>query len=181
MADIVEFPIPTEELDPANYPELVGPAGPATEWQASATHLQARPVGGDTWTDVVALSEIRGPEGEVDFTPIPEYTETGATLEPLGGVLTLPLDGRVRGLTLTGDLTGVVLVAPEPPVCASVVCYVLQDAAGGHLFPIPAAWHWPDSTVTDIAPEPGALTELILNTTPTGLVIARATVLGVPA
>jgi hypothetical protein len=116
-----------------------------------------------------------------NLNPLATYTESGATLEPVGGVLTLPLDGRVRGLTLTGDLTGVVLVAPAPPVCGSVICYVLQDATGGHLFPIPAAWYWPDATVTDIAPEPGALTELILNTTPAGVVIARATVLGVPA
>ncbi|WP_296699789.1 hypothetical protein [Thiocapsa sp. UBA6158] len=116
-----------------------------------------------------------------DLNPLATYTESGATLEPLDGVLTIPLDGRVLGVALAGDLASVVLVAPAPPVCGSVICYVLQDAAGGHLFPIPAAWYWPDATVTDIAPEPGALTELILNTTPTGLVVARATVLGVPA
>ena len=27
MADITEFPIPTEVLDPANYPEFIGPTG----------------------------------------------------------------------------------------------------------------------------------------------------------
>ncbi len=125
-----------------------------------------------------SAEQALGPE---DLNPLATYTESGATLEPQGGVLTIPLDGRVLGVTLTEAVTGVVLVAPAQPVCGSVICYVLQDATGGRLFPIPAAWYWPDATVTDIAPEPGALTELILNTTPAGLVIARATVLGVPA
>ncbi|NCA72635.1 MAG: hypothetical protein EOM91_21780, partial [Sphingobacteriia bacterium] len=60
MVDLVTFPIPTKVLDPADYPEFVGPA---TEWQATATHLQARPVGGDTWVDVVALDDIKGADG----------------------------------------------------------------------------------------------------------------------
>ncbi|WP_454044419.1 fibronectin type III domain-containing protein [Cellulosimicrobium sp. Marseille-Q8652] len=40
-----------------------GDAGPGTEWRTSATHLQARPVGAATWTDVVALAAISGDDG----------------------------------------------------------------------------------------------------------------------
>ncbi len=58
MADITTFPIPNKVLDPEDYPEFKGDAGPATEWRSTATHLQARPVGGSTWVDVVALSDI---------------------------------------------------------------------------------------------------------------------------
>lgn len=41
-----------------------GGPGPSTEWRSTATHLQSRPVGGTTWTDVVALSAITGPPGD---------------------------------------------------------------------------------------------------------------------
>jgi len=40
-----------------------GPAGDEVELQANATHIQWRYVGGATWTDLVALSEITGPAG----------------------------------------------------------------------------------------------------------------------
>ncbi|WP_296810732.1 hypothetical protein [Thiocapsa sp.] len=68
MADISTFPIPTETLDPAAYPEFIGPA---TDWQFSETHLQARPVGGDTWVDVVALADITGPTGDAGAAGTP--------------------------------------------------------------------------------------------------------------
>jgi len=41
-----------------------GPAGDEVELQASATHIQWRYVGGSTWTNLVALSELVGPEGD---------------------------------------------------------------------------------------------------------------------
>lgn len=49
MADITEFPIPTAPLDP--------------EFQATATHVQWRLTPTDPWVDLVALSELEGPQG----------------------------------------------------------------------------------------------------------------------
>ena len=78
MTDLTTFPIPTKILDPAEYPAFKGETGPATEWGASATHLQARPVGSATWVDIVALSELKGDEGDPGTNGRTILTATGA-------------------------------------------------------------------------------------------------------
>ncbi len=272
MTDITSFPIATKPLVPSEYPQLKGEAGPATEWRSTATHLQARPVGGDAWSDVVALSELKGAKGDagsngrtilttlgapdnalgaggdyaldiaaaliygpkasgvwpagvllkgadgadaelpaqitsgeitagtetalrsyspadvvslidehaegggsVDLTPIPEYTETGATLTPVDGVLTIPLDGRVYSVTLTANVTSVLTTAPTAPECGSAVVYINQDATGNRAFPFPSTWRWPGKAVTAITLTANAQSELLLNSTPAGNIIARVT------
>jgi hypothetical protein len=36
----------------------VGPAGPSTDWRTSGGWIQSRPVGGTSWTNVIALSDL---------------------------------------------------------------------------------------------------------------------------
>ena len=124
MADLTTFPIPTEALDPADWPEFIGPA---TEWQASATHLQARPVGGSTWVDIVALSEITGPKGDLGTAP----AITTATITT--GNLATPLDGSIHHVALTADVDGTWTAAtPEGGNAATTGYYatVIFDPPG---------------------------------------------------
>ena len=140
MADLTTFPIPTEVLDPADWPEFRGAAGPATEWQASATHLQARPVGGDTWTDVVALSEIKGPQGDVGGTP------SISTVAITAGAIATPLDGNHRTLQLSEDVwAGWTAPLPSGADAATQVYWasldILPPASGGPFaLSIPSGW-----------------------------------------
>lgn len=41
-----------------------GAPGPAPELQTSATHIQWRPAGAETWNDLIALSALDGPPGQ---------------------------------------------------------------------------------------------------------------------
>lgn len=81
-----------------------GDPGPATEWRATSTHLQARPVGGSTWTDVVPLSAITGPPGGPGttswdgLTDMPAVVAAGDTLAEARAAL------------------GIYVVAPGDPV-----------------------------------------------------------------
>jgi hypothetical protein len=125
-----------------------------------------------------------GPQGEQGLTPIPEYTETGATLTFVAegdGDIEIPLDGRVYQLTITGDCSLVTGTAPTAPECGSAVVYIEIDTATPPVIAIDATWHWPDATVTDLPTADNAKAELILNSTPQSWVIARVTELGVPA
>jgi hypothetical protein len=191
MADITTFPIPAQILDPADYPEFVGPkgdqgapgpqgvkgdpgditsSGSATDGQV----LTADGAGGVAWED---------PAGG-DLTPIAEYTETGATLTFVAestGDIEIPLDGKVYQLTITGDCSLVTGTAPTAPECGSTVVYVEIDTATPPVISLDAVWHWPDSVVTDLPTADNAKAELVLNSTPQGWVIARVTELGVPA
>jgi len=47
MADITTFPIPTEVLDPANYPEFVGPTGATGATGATGPQGETGPAGAD--------------------------------------------------------------------------------------------------------------------------------------
>jgi hypothetical protein len=106
---------------------------------------------------------------------ITSYRETGATLTPVAGVLTIPLDGRVYTVTLTANVTSVLTTAPTAPECGSAVVYINQDATGNRAFPFPATWRWPGKAVTAITLTANAQSELLLNSTPAGTIIARVT------
>ncbi len=184
MADITAFPIPNKVLDPEDYPEFKGEpgdAGPATEWRATATHLQQRPVGGSTWVDVVALSEITG--ADADLTPIPAYTETGATLSfvaEASGDIEIPGDGKIYALTITGDCSLVSGDWPTAPECANVTIAILIDAETPPAIAVDASWNWSGSTATEIPTEDGARCILQLASYPQGWIEASVREIGVP-
>jgi hypothetical protein len=56
----------------------------------------------------------------------------------------------------------------------------LIDTATPPVIALDASWNWPDSTVTDLPTADESRAELVLNSTPQGWVIARATPIGVP-
>jgi len=129
MADITTFPIPTEVLDPANYPEFVGPTGPEGP---------EGPVG------------PKGDTGDIftDGSTIPGYSETGNTLTSVSEALTIPLDGKVHTCTLTEDVT----VTFSLPASGRGSCTVnfIQDATGGWVVSFPATTEWADGSATDV-------------------------------
>lgn len=53
-----------------NLGHVKGDTGAAAELQATATHIQWRPVGGTTWTNLVALADITGADAAVTATNI---------------------------------------------------------------------------------------------------------------
>lgn len=59
-----------------------GTPGPAIELQASSTHIQYRIVGEPTWINLVALSELEGPEGQ----GVPTGGTAGQKLVKVNGV-----------------------------------------------------------------------------------------------
>lgn len=189
MSEITTFPIRTKNLSPVEYPEFKGEPGPATEWQATATHLQSRPVGGgaEDWADVVALSEITGPEGDPVLTPIAEYTETGATLAFVAessGDIAIDGDGTVSALTITGDCSLVTGTWPTAPECANVAVSILIDRADPEVEPVialDATWNWADKTVVPIPTEDGARCILQLASYPHGWIEASVREIGVPS
>jgi hypothetical protein len=63
MADITAFPIPTEILDPANYPEFIGPTGPTGATGATGDTGPQGPAGADG-TDGVGVP-VGGTTGQV--------------------------------------------------------------------------------------------------------------------
>jgi hypothetical protein len=154
MTDIAAFPIPTKILDPSEYPEFKGEpgdAGPATEWQSTATHLQARPVGGDTWVDVVALSEITGPEGQATAA---QGAKADSAIQPpavstiaiAAGAISTPLDGSAYRLTLSADVAaGWSAPLPSGGDASAQVYWasldILPPTSGGPFaLSIPAGW-----------------------------------------
>lgn len=60
MTDFTEFPIPTKSFNPADF---TGADGREVEFQETATHLQWRYVGSETWIDLVSIETLRGPNG----------------------------------------------------------------------------------------------------------------------
>jgi hypothetical protein len=118
-----------------------------------------------------------------DFTPIPSYTETGATLTfvaEASGDIEIPCDGKVYQLTITGDCSLVTGTVPTAPECGSTLVYVLIDTETPPVIATDATWNWPDSTATDLPTADEARAELVLNTSPQGWVVARVTEIGVP-
>jgi hypothetical protein len=116
--------------------------------------------------------------------PMRAYTETGATLTfvaEASGDIEVPLDGKVYSLTITGDCSIVTGPSPTAPKCGSAMVYMDIDTATPPVIAIDGTWCWPDAAVTDIPTADGAMAELVLNSTPQGLVVARVTELGVPA
>ena len=110
-----------------------------------------------------------------------DYSESGATLTIISGVLDVPLDGKVYQVTVDEEITSITTsAAPTAPNCAASTIYFTQDATG-YAVAIPATWRWPDSTITDIDTAANAESELVLNTNPAGYIIARVTPIGVPA
>ena len=109
------------------------------------------------------------------------YFETGATLSPISGVLTIPLDGRVYAVSVTEAITSIVTTAPIAPIVGSTVVYFSQDVIGLHAVSIPATWYWADGMITPIATAANAKTRLTLVTSPAGDVHADAEVRSVPA
>ena len=78
---------------------LIGATGATPELQATTTHLQWREPGG-VWADLVALADLRGPQG--DPAPLPVITATATTGAP-GTAAAASVSGTYPALSL--DLT----------------------------------------------------------------------------
>lgn len=109
------------------------------------------------------------------------YAETGATLTPVAGALTIPLDGKTYAVTITAAITSITTTAPDAPNVGSAVVYFQQNSTGGYAVSIPATWYWADGVITPIATAANAKTRLTLVTSPSGNIHADAEVRSVPA
>ena len=65
-----------------NLGHVKGDTGAAAELQATATHIQWRPVGGTTWTNLVALADITGTDAAVTATNIAAATAAADAKSP---------------------------------------------------------------------------------------------------
>ena len=109
------------------------------------------------------------------------YTETGATLTPVNGVLTIPLDGKHYSCTPTADITSIVLSnVPTAPLIGQATVY-FNYATATRAIASPTAWYWPDKLRTLTATKSGYIVRLDVWTTPAGNVAAATVDLGVPA
>ena len=113
---------------------------------------------------------------------IEAYTETGATLTPSAGAVTIPLDGKVYKMTLTANVTSVSTTPPTSPECGIATVYIKQDGTGGWTFAIPATWQWPNKVAVPISSAANAKDQLVLSNDPDGSIIATLTRnIGAPA
>ncbi len=65
-----------------NLGHVKGDTGAAAELQATATHIQWRPVGGTTWTNLIALADITGADAAVTATNIAAAIAAAAAKSP---------------------------------------------------------------------------------------------------
>lgn len=109
-----------------------------------------------------------------DRCHLPGYLEDGTTASiQSGGALTLTLDGRVYAHTLSANVTAWSVTAPTAPICASVVLILIQDSTPRTMV-WPASWRWPEGLVPVMPTASGARLELVLRSTPSGLIHASA-------
>ena len=109
------------------------------------------------------------------------YHESGATLTPAAGAVTIPLDGKTYKISVPAAITSISTTLPVAPIVGSTLVYLIQDADGGNAVSIPATWYWPDGLITAIATAGNAITRLLLVSDPDGHVHADAEVRSVPA
>lgn len=109
------------------------------------------------------------------------YAESGATLTPVDGVLTIPLDGRHFTCTPTAAITSIVLSsAPTAPLVGMVTVYFHYDTTA-RAIASPATWYWPAGLRTLTATKSGYVVRLDAWSTPSGDIAASTMDLGVPA
>lgn len=158
MADLTTFPIPTEVLDPADWPEfkgrtiLNGEVDPTDEGEDgdfylnTATQTMFGPKAAGAWPAGVLLKGADGTNGTngVDGAPGDAPPITTATIT--AGNLATPLDGNHRTLQLSEDVSAG-WAAPLPSGGdASMRVYwcsldILPPSSGGpYALSIPAAW-----------------------------------------
>lgn len=109
------------------------------------------------------------------------YSETGATLTPVAGVLTIPLDGKHYSCTPSADITSIVLSnVPAAPLVGQATVY-FNYVTAVRAIASPVAWYWPNKWRTLTATKSGYIVRLDLWCTPAGNIAASTTDLGVPA
>ena len=118
MADLTTFPIPTEVLDPADWPEfkgrtiLNGEVDPTDEGEDgdfylnTATQTMFGPKAAGAWPAGVLLKGADGTNGTngVDGAPGDAPPITTATIT--AGNLATPLDGNIHHVALIADVDG---------------------------------------------------------------------------
>ena len=103
-----------------------------------------------------------------------DYHETSATLTPVDGAVTIPLDGKTYAISVTAAITTISTTVPNSPSVGSAVVYLTQDADGGNAVSIPATWYWADGVITAVSTTGNAVTRLTLVSDPAGNVHADA-------
>lgn len=153
------------------------------EDQSTASGFQADKTGEEVMASL-ALADTA--LQSADLTPIPSYTETGATLTfvaELSGDIELDGDGTLSALTITGDCSLVTGEWPTAPECAIKTVAILIARADPEVEPVislDADWHWADKTETPIPTEDGARAILQLASYPQGWIEASVRTIGVP-
>lgn len=109
------------------------------------------------------------------------YAETGATLTPVSGVLTIPLDGRHYQCTPTANITSIVLsdVPTAQKVGEATVYFIYSSAA--RAIASPTSWEWPNKFRSLTATKSGYTVRLDIWSTPMGTIGAATLDTGVPA
>lgn len=149
-----------------------------------ASSVSFAPSGGIVATNVqAAIEELDTEKLPITGGTIATYQETGATLTFLAeadGDIEVPLDGRQRSLTITGDCS-LVAVPPTTPQCGSAVVWILINTGTPPTIGLPAAWNWPESVTAAIPTTNAARCRLLLASTPQEWVVADVLPIGVPA
>ena len=88
------------------------------------------------------------------------------TLTSSGGVINLDLTiGRYFQITLTENITGIVITgAPPPGYGLSFLLWITQNASAAKTFTMPAEFDWDGGTVGAISTELGAVDLLAAST-----------------
>ena len=136
-----------------------GSDGREIQLSKSATHVQWRYVGGAAWTDLVALSDITGPQGPAGADGGGGAVDVVQQLMPNDGVVQLQSGGRYE-LTLTSDVE----IQVVGQIDRQSIIALRQDAIGGHMITCPADWRWEGGIDPVVTPDPLAVDLLTLNT-----------------
>lgn len=109
------------------------------------------------------------------------YHQTGETLTPADGAVTIPLNGKAYKISVTAAITAISTTLPTAPLVGSAMVYFIQDADGNNAVTLPATWYWTNGSSTAISTTGNAITRLLLTSDPDGNIHAEAEVRSVPA
>ena len=136
---------------------------------------------GRTVTNIDALLEKANMALPATGGIIGTYAETGSTLTPVNGVLTIPLDGKHYSCTPSADITSIVLSSvPTAPLIGQATVF-FNYATAVRAIASPITWYWPEKARTLTSTKSGYIVRLDVYSTPDGNICATTTDLGVPA
>lgn len=117
--------------DPGQDSTVPGPAGidgQEVEFQKSATHIQWRYVGGVSWTNLVALTEIKGDQGiqGIQGNPGPNLTTSAFGYTTGAGGTVTQLTNKGTGVTLN-KLSGQITTSNAALAAGAEISFIVTN------------------------------------------------------